>query len=386
MRKRKNNLRKNIFSPALFISFILVAIFLIVLLEYLEFNKSGNSFIFNNIFRGKNSSVFASEFNHDLLEVLNRNEISFDYFKDVRNRYHFKIDPEKKEFESIKNSLKRISKKSGFALVPVEVKRIEGRTIFLFKTKSNGKTFHIILLSKPKIQKKDVVESVKVGGGSPRIAFIIDDIGAHSLGALELKKLGIPITASILPFSARGFEEAKWVHEYGLEEMIHLPMQPKKDAKNGYALKNTVKIDSSENYIRSLLKKAEKIVPYARGVNNHQGSLVTSNKTVMKKILGVIKGERLFFVDSRTDFDSIAYQTAREMGVRSAKRDVFIDHIQDYSQSMFQIKRLVKIAKKHGQAIAIGHPFKTTLKAISDSIKFIRDEGIEIVFVKDLTN
>ncbi|MCK5222504.1 MAG: divergent polysaccharide deacetylase family protein [Candidatus Aminicenantes bacterium] len=51
---------------------------------------------------------------------------------------------------------------------------------------------------------------------------------------------------------------------------------------------------------------------------------------------------------------------------------------------MFQIRRLVGIAKRTGKGIAIGHPFDTTLSAIADSLDFIRSSGVEIVFVNQL--
>jgi polysaccharide deacetylase 2 family uncharacterized protein YibQ len=51
---------------------------------------------------------------------------------------------------------------------------------------------------------------------------------------------------------------------------------------------------------------------------------------------------------------------------------------------MEQIDRLIKIAKHKGKAIAIGHPFDSTIKAIGDSIKIIRKNRINIVFVSQI--
>lgn len=384
MRKKKNNIRRNLFSPAIFLFFIIVAVCLIILLEYIEFNRGKNSFIFTRIFSQKKPADNASDLNRNLLDILRRNDINFDYFMDISGKYHFKIEPEKKKFDKISESIVKLSRESGFRLVTIEVKRVKNKTIFLYHTLMKKVIYHYILISKNEFTEKKKDKKILSGRTIPRLAFIIDDIGAHSLGALALKKLGIPITASVLPFSQRGYEEAGWIHEYGLEEMIHLPMQPKKNVNNGYSLENTIKVDSSEEYIRSLLKRAQKLVPYAKGINNHQGSLVTSKKKIMKKILRIIKDTGLFFIDSKTDFDSVAYKTAEEMNIKTAERDVFIDHIQSYDHSMFQIRRLINIAKRKGNAIAIGHPFKTTFKAIADSIKLIRSEGVEIVFVKDL--
>ncbi|MDY7001296.1 MAG: divergent polysaccharide deacetylase family protein, partial [Thermodesulfobacteriota bacterium] len=39
---------------------------------------------------------------------------------------------------------------------------------------------------------------------------------------------------------------------------------------------------------------------------------------------------------------------------------VFLDHVQEPNAIRFQIKRLVTVAKKRGQAIGIGHPYPIT--------------------------
>ncbi len=104
----------------------------------------------------------------------------------------------------------------------------------------------------------------------------------------------------------------------------------------------------------------------------------------MKKVLSVIRDEGMYFIDSKTDFDSLGWRTAREMGVKTAVRDVFLDHTRSYEHSMFQIRRLVGIAKKTGKGIAIGHPFDTTFAAITDSLDFIRSSGVKVVFAREL--
>ena len=98
----------------------------------------------------------------------------------------------------------------------------------------------------------------------------------------------------------------------------------------------------------------------------------------------VVKKEGLFFVDSRTTYETVAYDVAKELKIKTTYRDVFLDDIQTYSHSMGQIEKLIEIAKNKGKAVAIGHPFETTFKAIRDSINDIYSNGIKIVFVSSL--
>jgi hypothetical protein len=93
----------------------------------------------------------------------------------------------------------------------------------------------------------------------------------------------------------------------------------------------------------------------------------------------------LYFFDSRTISNSVAFDTAKRLGVKTAYKDVFLDHGEKtYANSINWIKRLVEIALQKGQAIAIGHPYETTLRAIKDSIGYIKSKGIEIVFLSEL--
>ena len=63
-------------------------------------------------------------------------------------------------------------------------------------------------------------------------------------------------------------------------------------------------------------------------------------------------------------------------------RDVFLDNSLDKNLIRVQLKEAVMKAKKHGYAIAIGHPHKNTLEVLRDSRDLL--EGIDLVYLKDL--
>ncbi len=386
-RRNKRPVRKKSTSLFVFVSLILISFLIVLLLEFINYKKGKESLIFTGILKKERPVTSPSKFNYDFLDYMNSSEISFDYFKDTGNRYHFKLDINKSELKNVLKSMKNFAGKYGFSLNPIEVRRDNKKTTYLYKTIFYGKTSHFLLInsleSKPDITTEQQF-TTNADPRNPKIAFIIDDIGAYSIGAYELKQLGIPITASVLPDSQHALEEAKWLTKYNLKSLIHLPMQPKKDLNSYPDHKRVVTMDSSIPDIKQMIKNAKKIVPYADGINNHQGSLVTSDRNTMKKVLTAIRDEGMFFIDSKTDFDSLGWKTAKEMGVKTAVRDVFLDHTRSYEHSIFQIKRLVEIAKRTGKGIAIGHPFETTFAAITDSLDFISSNGIKVVFVKEL--
>ena len=380
---KKRKKRDNNYTALLFSTFIILALIFVVILEYIDYKKGKESFLFNKIFKIEKKKKTKKDFNPYLIKSLNNVSSKLNYFKDDKKIYHIKATIKRKYYKDLLINLKSLQKKYGFKIELSEMQKLSTRTIYLYKIKSRGILSNILLLTiiekSKKIDKKPIIKKpIK-----PRIAFIIDDIGYKENFSKKLYSLNIPITASVIPSSPFAYEESTNLKHFGIEELIHLPMQSRNpDIAHPYSV--FININSSETQIRSILKKAMATVPYASGINNHMGSLVTANKSIMIKVLKIIKEYGYFFIDSRTTAESVAYQIAKRMKIRTAYRDVFLDHTQDYYHSINEIKRLIKIALQKKSAIAIGHPFDSTMKAIKDSIPYIRSQGIDIVFVSEL--
>lgn len=394
IKKRKKQKKKNI-SLVFFILFITIAVFTVALLEYIDFKKGKESFIFEKIVPLKKVPAKIDDFNTRLIKLLEHDKIVFEHFKDEKGKYHFKFTIGHKKFNGLISRLEHIAGGLKGELKLVEIRRIDNKSLMLYSLKLDKEASHIILLTRiEKVVGKAAAAAKKTEAPQkkpgkivriPRIAFIIDDVGEYDIGALELKQLAIPITASILPDSPHAHEEARWLKEYGLPAMLHIPMQPKNSNGQGYGLQQTITLDSSEEEIRELIKRAREIIPDAAGMNNHMGSLVTADRKAMKRILKIVKEEDLFFVDSKTIAGTVGYDTARNIGIKTAIRDVFLDDGEkSYEKTLNEIKRLVAQARLLGKAIAIGHPHETTLRAIKDSVEFIKASGVKIVFVSEL--
>jgi uncharacterized protein len=102
-------------------------------------------------------------------------------------------------------------------------------------------------------------------------------------------------------------------------------------------------------------------------------------------VIGVLAQHgNLFFIDSRTSAASVGEKTAQELGVPTARRNVFIDGRADVAYSEAQLLAAAAIAKEQGSAIAIGHPKPTTLAAVRAMIPRLQASGIQFVLVQDL--
>jgi len=403
-KKRKRNKKKN--SSILFFAlFAAVAFLTVILLEYIDFKNGKKSFIFTKLIHLETVDDKVERFNERFLELLHKNNIQCSYHQDDKRQYHFSLEISETRFKGLVDRIENIVGQLKGKIVLAEVQGGTGKSIMLYKVTLAKQVSHWILITKqkkpaekpaepkPKEEEKPKKKIVttettpprpRVSHKNPRIAIIIDDVGQYDIGALELKRLNIPITASILPDSPHAHEEARWIREYGLQTLIHLPMEPKNGNGQTYDRSQTITLNSTDSEIRQLIRRAKQVVPNAAGVNNHQGSLATANTELMLRTLKIIKEEGLFFVDSRTIGNSVAFDTAKRLGIKTAYKNAFLDHVQSYSNSISRIKYLVEIALKDGKAIAIGHPRQSTIDAIRDSLDYIRSKGVKIVYVAEL--
>ncbi|MGB5793176.1 divergent polysaccharide deacetylase family protein, partial [Poseidonibacter sp.] len=80
--------------------------------------------------------------------------------------------------------------------------------------------------------------------------------------------------------------------------------------------------------------------------------------------------------------NSVAKKYAKKYGMPVIVRNTFIDNKRDYIYIQDQLKKAIKIAKKNGYAIAIGHPHSITLKVLKESKHLLK--GVEPIFINQL--
>jgi polysaccharide deacetylase 2 family uncharacterized protein YibQ len=138
--------------------------------------------------------------------------------------------------------------------------------------------------------------------------------------------------------------------------------------------------------VESALAGMLETVPYAAGVNNHQGSLATADRELMQALMPALRARGLFFIDSRTTAATVAYDAAERSGVRAASRKVFLDDTQTKEAILAQIELAERDALRDGSAIAIGHPHPATIAALAEAVPRLEARGIRLVFASDLAH
>jgi len=214
------------------------------------------------------------------------------------------------------------------------------------------------------------------------VAIIFDDAGYGIRGAREVEAIGRPVTISILPHLPYSTLIAEEAPARGIQVILHLPLEPDDEAiRLG---EGGVRVAMSDQEIRQTIAADLATVPTAVGANNHMGSLGTSDPRVMRAVMEEMKARHLFFVDSVTSPHSVAAQIARETGVPTAARAVFLDNRDDEEYVRGQFRVLIALAQARGHAIAIGHVGRVTAGVLVSLLPEFDEAGIQLVRASDL--
>ncbi len=215
-------------------------------------------------------------------------------------------------------------------------------------------------------------------GKKPKLVIIIDDV-SHKRQLDTLKALPYHITPSIFPPSELSSSSNK-LADHTRHFMVHLPLE------SGSAVMNRMKgmlfVKNNTAKVQARVDEIRRLFPRAKFVNNHTGSVFTANYKAMKQLYGMMRKKGFVFIDSRTSAKSKVRKIAREYGDTYIARDVFIDNVQNEAKILNQLKKAVKIAKKRGFAIAIGHPHKATMNALKHAGKIL--SGVQTVYIDEL--
>lgn len=218
--------------------------------------------------------------------------------------------------------------------------------------------------------------------GRPKIAIIIDDIGNSRKNDDAVLAIDAPLTVSVLPLLPESKKIAEKAGSNGKEVMLHLPMEPH-DYPQANPGKGALFTNMDDIAIVTQVYEDIKSIPMLKGVNNHMGSKFTEDRERMRIVLKQLKDKGLFFIDSKTSPRSRSDKTAREMGIKAAARDIFLDNEQNEGYIAGQIEELKKIARKRGAAIGIGHPYPETIAALEKAIPKIKKD-FDIVSASEL--
>lgn len=231
-----------------------------------------------------------------------------------------------------------------------------------------------------KQDKKNIIRNIEKIETRPEIAIVIDDFGYNYKTAEEFARLTMPITFSILPNLVYSGKIAFLANSSGKQVMLHLPMEPYSSQRTE---KSMIMSGMTKEEIKKIFNEDINSVPFAVGVNNHEGSKATENYFVMKTVLEECGKRYVFYLDSVTAYSSQAESAGRELNIKVNRRDIFLDNENNMDYIYGNLEKLKKIAGNNGFAVGIGHARTNTAQALKKFYDENKDK-IDFVFMSEL--
>lgn len=218
----------------------------------------------------------------------------------------------------------------------------------------------VVQISTPKVPAKKVAD-----------VYIVLDDGGHNLNHLQpFLDLDFPLTIAVLPELAYSKESALRIKNSGKTLILHQPMQAISLSTDPGP--SAIMPGMSAEQIRNLLTKNLDSLGIKIGLNNHEGSLITADASAMKVVMEVCKERGMFFLDSRTNSQSVCKSVASEYGVKLYERNIFLDNTPNQADMIAMFKSGIEVAKKNGRVIMIGHVWSS--KNLADVLQKMYDE------------
>ncbi|MDD3536426.1 MAG: divergent polysaccharide deacetylase family protein [Candidatus Cloacimonetes bacterium] len=214
-----------------------------------------------------------------------------------------------------------------------------------------------------------------------RISIVIDDFGPIGGKLLDgFLALDTSICFAIMPGETNSVITMQRAAAQGRETLIHVPMEP-----IGYPRvnpgKNAILVQQNETQVEKLLSSFINELPLTMGINNHMGSLATSEPELMQTVMQILKKHNKAFLDSRTTNVSIAYQSAQKAHIKAYRNDLFLDS-PNISQSTMDARlndiMQLSASKKHVIAITHCHSLEK-LQYLKNLINRLQKAGFTLV-------
>jgi uncharacterized protein len=213
-------------------------------------------------------------------------------------------------------------------------------------------------------------------------SIIIDDVGNNLGHGREVIDLPVALTIAILPKTRYAKRLARLAAKNNKEVMLHLPMQSVEHHQHS---PGTLDLHMTRSEFREQLRLNLNSVPYVRGVNNHMGSLLTRHPGHMAWLMDDLSRRGgLYFIDSKTTRKSIADKIAAEYDVPVQSRDFFLDPDESPETIRQQFDLFIEKVNQRGYALAIAHPYPTTIRFLKAHLDELEKHNIRLVPVSNL--
>lgn len=374
---------------SLVVSLTVLAVISVVGLDYIHWRKGGDAWVFGAakalpIQTPEAASHGAMTTSEIVLAQARALEIpgeSMSQYRDNEGIHHMMLEVTPDQYESLEPLLDKEFAQAGAQATKERRQQEGGKTYYLWRIRDKDNRLLSLLVSSGEAAPAAVRPSQTAKN---KVAIIIDDMG-NSLDAIEaVCRLQRAITIAVLPYSPLAHETATIARRNNLEVILHLPLESLYNEYDNNHTAGIIHSKMSPQEIMSSVGESLGQVPFIDGVNTHMGSKITSDPELIRVVLEQLKNRGLYFIDSRTTAQSVAFSEAQRMGIPSAFRNVFLDSEIDETFIRNQLISLFRYARQNGLAVGICHPSPETLRVLRDYVHLADDYNLELVFASEV--
>lgn len=210
------------------------------------------------------------------------------------------------------------------------------------------------------------------------LVYVVDDIGFRPKAVERMLGWRREMIFSVIPDRPYSRRSAAMVIEAGGNVFIHQPMEPEgwpavDPGKGALLLADTPAI------WREILDRSLAAVPGAVGLNNHMGSRFSVDMDAAATVATWAAAHGLFLLDSLTAPGSKLYAACRKRQRACAVRDVFLDDDREEAAIDARISEWLRIARRRGIAVAVGHPHDATMDRLEATMPAMDAAGLRWV-------
>lgn len=226
--------------------------------------------------------------------------------------------------------------------------------------------------------------SVPSDPGVARLAVIVEGFGSRQDLVDQVAGIERALTIAVLPELPLSVRTAREAMRAGFEVLVQVPMEPYRypelDPGPGALL-----VSMSPQEVRSRVARYLAAIPGAVGVTGYMGSRLAEDPARVRAMLEPVRARRMVFVDNLASSLSVAGDSARALGIPSARRHVRVDHRDGEAEARKRFEAAGAAAQRRGEAVAVvsGHPL--TIGLLRDYIRRWESRGIRIVRISQLT-
>jgi len=368
---------------------IILALVCVLGLDYIQWRQGESAWIFGP----RPTQIPSGWIEQTLSDIVKEQVLAMGLSPDVISQYrdsegiqHMLLEATPEQYRNLESRLDREFSRINATATKKEREQSEGKVYILWRIQDQSNQLLSLLVS----FREEMAEAEKTPGPIPprmavnKVAIIIDDMGNSLESIEEVCRLKRPITVAVLPYSSLSRETATIARRNNLEVILHLPLESLFNEYDNNHTPGIIHSAMSPEDIIDTLEESLSQVPFIDGVNTHMGSKITSDPDIIRLILTQLKGRGLYFIDSRTTAQSVAFDVAQRMGIPTAYRNVFLDSEINEDFIRDQLIRLFEYARQNGRAVGICHPSPETLKVLKEYFPLVDRYGLQPVFASEI--